>query len=222
MGIIRVVEEKRHIGKDNARAIIFQLLKHIARTDTRRAHETLLKVCKALFDNTVYHHVLKCKVKGLTWKAWLLKNKGVASLVLPSDDIEAVMSAEDYSVVHAQVNRLALSGLTGEVLFSPLLENLAPEAFTREVKAGLKKLIDAEFDEGVLEEVKADCGQKASKVEKTCRVRKHDVVVTRLGMLSTFSVMSHMGMLDLLIQTMAKSEALGKNKVASTCPSTSA
>ena len=158
VGILRAVFDARCLGKLGQQTCYIEVMRHIARNSLHDAVRGLLNVAKSLFDRALSNQYGAQRKKGVSVRAWLEANVDLGSLLMPSEDIQAVLSAEgDWKSVARPIRRLHELRATGEAIFSFAKAMPAGEAFRVILTNGIAELAADNFSVESTTKLRAVC-----------------------------------------------------------------
>ena len=166
--MLQWIDDSRHLSADAKQVIYLEAMKHVVRvaSGTIDVYMPIITAAVPLMDVALNRHFLKLKAKGLDWKSWLAEQKGIASLLIPIDDIEAVLSATDYQSVSANLARISSSCHTGASVVKIPRDTVAAEVISAIFESIARKAAEADFSEDALAVMRDEVARRIKMVGK--------------------------------------------------------
>ena len=145
------------------------------------------------------------------WEAWLRVHKGVASLLMPGDDIEAVLGCKGQSSsVSEPIARLHASSRTGASVLSFCRDMLGSHAIKVKFDECIAKIVSKDFSAECIAEAREECEKLTQKFVKSKVTNKREIVFEMSGMKGKVVVTSAMAEWETALNAAIKNASLGK------------
>ena len=147
VGLIKAIENSKHIGRLAQRTIILEVMRHIDKHELADSLRDVILSAQPLFDDALLWHFTKLRTSMLE-KAFISTAKPLMSLLMCRDDIVAVERCnEKWEGVAAQVSRLTRSSNAGSAIYAHIRDSLASVVLKNELSTSLDVVIAADFSD---------------------------------------------------------------------------
>eukprot|EP00927_Polykrikos_kofoidii_P078785 TRINITY_DN75599_c0_g1_i1.p1 TRINITY_DN75599_c0_g1~~TRINITY_DN75599_c0_g1_i1.p1 ORF type:complete len:672 (-),score=153.00 TRINITY_DN75599_c0_g1_i1:131-1978(-) len=210
LGTVKAIEQAKHVGRGNQHNMFLHIMRHVAFHKLASTCKVVIDAAKPLFDEAVLSQFSMMRAKGVSWQAYVNTRKDILSLLMESDDVEAVMQQRDDVInVAPQISRLTASSLSGQAIFAVIRDTLASTAMATQLKTILAQVLAADFSDVSLKMYRAVCNEKKNKMNKGNVASKRGIMVNIAEMTGKLIIASAEAEGEMKLACAIKTAALG-------------
>ena len=210
IGLLKVVNDSKIMGAGAKNTCYIEVMRHLSRRGAQNAFPAVVAAARPLFDSALVKQFATLQRQGLSWERWLEVHKGIATLLLNPDDLEAVLLSDgQYTTVAPQLSRLHAGSMIGAAVFGFARNHCASKAFQLEIEKSLQLVEGSNFSVVSINAMKKICEGLVNVFETSKVAQKREIELTVLGVTFTMEAQNARQEYEWRLMALVRCRSLG-------------
>ena len=180
--MLKALNDVKCMSTPSRNTALIEVMRHLVRTEAEVDYPDVIQAARPLFDLALTTQFNRLRQQGLTWERWLEIHKGMAVLLLNTDDVEAVLkSGGDYIKLAPQLSRLHAGSMLGNAVFTFARNICASKALQVEIEKSLQQVQSDNFSSSAIASMRKKCEELIKIFEDSKVAQKREVDIDILG-----------------------------------------